>query len=228
MRRLRSLLTLCLAAQALLIVMLSSAHGQVVRSRPSTPNTASDLLRPPGEQDYENPTDWSTLPAWQQTSFFGVKARGKLFAYVVDASGSMADSGRMLRAKQELRRSIQALQTPQRFVVIFYNDRPMPLAGGLPLAANASSKSHLAAWLRTMGPDGTTDPRSAMAMAIGLQPDAIFLLSDGEFPAGTAQSIIDRNTNQIPIHAIDLSGGSAGGQLKQISSATGGQYAGRP
>lgn len=220
----------CLMAQ----VAALPAMGQTVRSKPATASAVSGLLQVPGQEHngYEEPVDWSRLPAWQQTSFFGLRARGHLFVYVVDASGSMVDNGRMMRAKQELRRSVGALQSPQRFVVIFYNDRPMPMAGGLPMGADAASKARLASWLRVMGADGATDPRSAMAMALGLQPDAIFLLSDGEFPEGTAQAISSRNRNQVPIHTVDMgSGGGAAaavGQLREISRASGGQHAARP
>lgn len=205
----------------------SPAAAQTVRSKPSA-DQVSDLLRPPGEDPYGAATDWQAIPSWQQASFYGVRARGQLFVYVVDCSGSMADDGRLVRAKAELRRSIQALRWPQRFLVIFYNDQMMPLAGGLPQSANASTKAHAMSWMRRIDADGATDPRQAMKLALGTQPDAVFLLSDGEFPEGTASTIARGNPGRVPVHAIDLMGGGAGDQLRRIAAESGGTYAARP
>jgi von Willebrand factor type A domain len=194
-----------------------------------TSKAAADFLRPPGSSRYDpNAIDWREVPPWRQTSFFGIRAQGQFFIYVVDCSGSMLDDDRLIRAKGELRRSIDRLQFPQRFYVIFYNDRPIPMLGGLPRPADLSAKSQLYQWLRVIEPDGGTDPRSAVALALSLRPDAVFLLSDGEFPDGTVESIARKNPGRIPIHCIDLSGGLAGDQLARIARDSGGQYASRP
>jgi hypothetical protein len=198
-----------------------------------TSKAASDLLRPPitgsGSNRYEpGAVDWREVPPWRQTSFFGIRAQGQFFIYVVDCSGSMLDDDRLIRAKAELRRSIDRLQYPQRFYVIFYNDRPIPMLGDLPRSADLGAKSQLSHWLRLIEPDGGTDPRGAMGMALSLRPDAVFLLSDGEFPEGTGESIARKNPRRVPIHCIDLSGGLAGDQLVRIARESGGQYASRP
>ena len=135
-------------------------------------------------------TDWSEIPPWRQTSFFGIRARGQFFVFVVDQSGSMIDDDRLTRAKIELRRSVFALQPPQRFEVIFYNDEATPMPGGpLPRSADQRTKNQLTSWLHLIGPDGGTEPRSAVALALALRPDAVFLLSDGEYPEGTVEAI---------------------------------------
>jgi hypothetical protein len=111
--------------------------------------------------------------------------------------------------------------------VIFYNEEPLPLASGEPLPASADGKARLATWLRQIDADGATDPRGALALAVGMKPDAIFLLSDGEFPAGTAEAVARANRNRVPIHAIDMTGGAAGAQLRRIAADSAGQYATR-
>jgi hypothetical protein len=196
-----------------------------------TSKAAADLLRPPGSSSGRygpNSIDWREVPPWRQTSFFGIRAQGQIFIYVVDCSGSMLDDDRLIRAKTELRRSVDRLQYPQRFHVIFYNDRPIPMLGDLPRSADLGAKSQMSQWLRLIQPDGGTDPRSAMALALSLRPDAVFLLSDGEFPDGTVESIARRNPRKVPIHCVDLSGGLAGDQLLRIARDSGGQYASRP
>ncbi len=134
--------------------------------------------------------DWSDIPPWRQTSFFGIRARGQFFVYVVDCSGSMIDDDRLPRATIELRRSVFALQEPQRFEVIFYNDESIPMPGGpMPRTADLQAKNQLLPWLRLIEPDGGTDPRPAMKQALSLRPDAVFLLSDGAFPDGTVDEV---------------------------------------
>ncbi len=140
----------------------------------------------------------------------------------------MVDEDRLARAKDEVRRSILRLQQPQQFKVIFYNDRPIPMPGDLPRSADVTSKNQLLAWLRLIEPAGTTDPRSALGLAISMRPDAVFLLSDGEYPPGTVEAVAKLNPRKTPIHCIDLSGGEAGDQLQRIARDSGGRYASRP
>ena len=158
----------------------------------------------------------------------GSGAQGQVFIYVMDCSGSMIDEGRLTRAKSEVRRSVMALQPPQRFQIIFYNDEPIPMPGTLPKSADLNSKDQMFHWLRLIEPDGETDPRGALNLALSFRPDAIFLLSDGEYPDGTAESIAKKNPRKVPIHCIDLGGGDTGEQLKQIARDSGGQYKWRP
>jgi hypothetical protein len=194
----------------------------------------SPFLQPPGGggsagDRYGEEIDWSELPAWRQTSFFGIRARGQFFVFVLDHSGSMIDDDRLTRAKIELRRSVFALQPPQRFEVIFYNHEATPMPGGpLPRSADQRTKDQLATWLQLIGPDGETNPRSAIAQALALRPDAVFLLSDGEFPDGTVEQVARLNSRKIPIHCVDLTGGLAGDHLQRIARDSGGRYASRP
>jgi Mg-chelatase subunit ChlD len=198
----------------------------------------SPFLMPPGDAtadataDRYSPgrgDDWNEIPPWRQASFFGIRARGQLFVYVVDCSGSMVDDDRLARATIELRRSVFALQTPQRFEVIFYNEESIPMPGGpRPRPADPQTKNQLLYWLRLIEPDGGTDPRPALKQALAMRPDAVFLLSDGLFPEGTADMVTKLNTRKIPIHCVDLAGGLAGDDLKRIAQANGGRYASRP
>jgi hypothetical protein len=184
----------------------------------------------PGERASLGDTaDSSDLPRWRQATYFGIRARGQFFVYVVDCSGSMLDDDRLARATSELRRSVLALTPPQKFEVIFFNQDSIPMPGGpMPRTADLQTKNLLVAWLRLIEPDGGTDPRLAMRQALGLRPDAVFLLSDGAFPEGTVASLAKLNSQKIPIHCVDLSGGLAGDDLKRIAQASGGRYASRP
>jgi hypothetical protein len=207
-----------------LLLGAGSSDGQEVRSRSSEPT--SKFLQRPGEDRYAD-TDWSQVPAWDQAAFYGVRARGRVFVFVVDCSGSMADEARLTRAKAELRRTISALRWPQRVHVIFYNDRPLPQPGGLPRLADTDGKASLYRWLRTIDAEGGTEPTVAMRQALALAPDAVFLLSDGAFPGGCVESITSANPGRIPIHCIDLAAGAEGDDLERIAESSGGRYAPR-
>ena len=192
----------------------------------------SEFLDPPGSSSddrYTDIDDWYEVPPWRKTTFFGMRARGQFFVYVVDCSGSMLDDDRLTRATIEVRKSVMSLQEPQKFEVIFYNEESIPMPGGpRPRTADLQAKNQLLTWLRLIEPDGGTDPRTALKQAISLKPDAVFLLSDGEFPEGTVEEVAKLNTRNIPIHCVDLAGGLAGDHLKKISARSGGQYASRP
>ena len=202
--------------------------GQKVVSKAKSAGKSA-FLRPPGADRYaSDQEDWSEIPAWRQASFFGVRARGQFFIYVVDCSGSMEDEDRLTRAKDALRQSVRGLREPQRFHVIFYNDQPIMMPGALARSAGVTEKSQLSAWLRLIEPDGETDPRAALSLAIAQRPDAIFLLSDGLYPEGTVEAVARINKRKVPIHCVDLSGGVAGDQLQRIAHESGGKYAARP
>jgi hypothetical protein len=209
----------------------STAKASTSRSRPGDDEpivmSSEALAKARGKglaKDRYGP-DWSEVPPWRQTSFFGIRAEGQLFIYVVDCSGSMIDEDRLDRAKSELRRSVGALQSPQRFKVIFYNDRPIPMPGELPKPADYPPKAQLSRWMDFVQPDGATDPRGALSLALAMRPDAVFLLSDGAFPEGTPEAVAKLNPKKVPIHCIDLANGAAGGGLRQIATESGGQYA---
>jgi hypothetical protein len=210
------------------------SDGVEVRTQAEMQKRKSPFLMMPGSDanDRYNPgesVDWRAVPPWRQASFFGIRERGLFFVYVVDSSGSMIDEARMPRATMELRRSVMALQPPQRFEVIFYNHESNPMPGGpTPRTADLQSKNLLLAWLRLIEPDGGTDPRVAVRQALGMKPDAVFLLSDGAFPQGTVEEITSMNTHKVPIHCVDLTGGMAGDHLKRIAAANGGRYVPRP
>jgi len=200
-----------------------SAEEMARRSRGST------FLRNGGggTDGYGDPVPFSELPPWKQTSFFGIRAQAQTVVFVVDCSESMADDACLVRAKRELRRSVANLQFPQKFTVIFYNDAPIPMPGVVLKSIDTGAKDQLANWLRLIEPEGGTDPRAAIRMAIGMNPDVIYLLSDGLFPDGTAEDVASKNRRKTPIHCIDLSAGEGGGHLRRIANESGGQYAAR-
>jgi hypothetical protein len=120
------------------------------------------------------------------TSFFGLEASGRRFVYVLDRSGSMGQpANRPLEsAKDELITSLSRLDSVHQFFVIFYNQEPAvfnPGGGGRQLIfADELNKRTARQFIDSIQAIGGTRHYEALAKAIALRPDVIFLLTDGE------------------------------------------------
>lgn len=178
-----------------------------------------------------------------RVQFAGVDGGGNHFVYLVDSSNSMRNFN---EARQELLRSVDALQADQRFYVIFYDESPamMRLTAAnedepTSVLATAENKLALRRWAMTIGQEKGRSPIETLEFAFHLEPDAIFLLSDGEFSAATEEVIEKSNRyenlfgeSQLVsiIHTIRYPGHSTAGvakaeiQMRRIAETNGGQY----
>lgn len=161
--------------------------------------------------------------------FFGIQATGKSHVYVIDCSGSMEEEGRLDRAKQELLSAIREFSENQEFCVIFFSSHVFPQFGHPPdkLKLVRATKANIAAietWIDTVQAVGGTEPHKALALAMQLNPDAIYLLSDGEFELAPVLRLIDRTHYENPIHTIGFSSREGEPMLKKIAKRTNGMY----
>ncbi len=121
-------------------------------------------------------------------SFAGVSAdRAASVVYVVDTSGAMASSYGLI--VDELERSLSRLDPTQLFQVVSFRDRsfidPEDTARATLIAGDGglvdASPRHRASVVRelreSVTPSGRSDPAPALALALRLNPDAIFLLT---------------------------------------------------
>ena len=183
----------------------------------------------------------SALPGVQGAEFFGVKATGRKFVFVVDSSISMRD-GKFDAAKQELAYAIHRLSKDQFFYVIFF-DRD---AARMTFAPNAEPEEFIVPatnanvakfekWMATIEYGRRTDPSEAMKHAVEMSPDAIFILSDGKFTDGgrTVRYLAERNiiddpvTGRIPrvvINTIAFWQNDGEEQMRSIAKDYGGTY----
>lgn len=117
--------------------------------------------------------------------FFGVKAKGKSFIFVVDASNSMK-RGKFDAAKRELMAAIKRLKPEQSFYVVFFNhaahrmfdDKDPELR---PIRASPTNIGKLERWMSGVELALGTSPLEAVQFALSRHPDAIYILSDGKF-----------------------------------------------
>jgi hypothetical protein len=178
--------------------------------------------------------------------FFGTIAHGNKVVFILDISGSMdenayAGSGgrvtRFERAREELVRTISQLYAEQEFVVLLFSDSCLPMFNTPRhkvsfLGATPPNKERVSEWLAGIRPGGATDPRQSLQTALALYPDAIFLLSDGEFRIGRVGRIGDKvirmarglNTRRIPIHTIAYQDQRSRHTLEAIADESNGTF----
>ncbi|MCE5303323.1 MAG: VWA domain-containing protein [Planctomycetaceae bacterium] len=171
-----------------------------------------------------------------RTRLFGVVGEGYKFVYVFDRSGSMGGSGqRALRAaKGELIRSLEPLDTVHQFQLIFYNEEPLLFnpsgASGRLAFATDANKRRAIRFIDSVQAVGGTNHEDALRLAIRLQPDVIFLLTDADEPSLTAAQLDKIRTLAagIVINAIEFGDGpklTGASFLEALARENGGGYA---
>jgi von Willebrand factor type A domain len=150
--------------------------------------------------------------------FFGVKAAGNTFCYLVDCSPSMKKDNAFAAAKAQVVRSITALKPKQRFFISFFGKdiEDLTLEGRtptpFPVYANQENLQKALHWIeRVRVQENGKAPTDALKKAIEMDPDGIFLLFDGDTTVDVAAFLRKTNrTNDIitgdqplvPIHTL--------------------------
>lgn len=145
-------------------------------------------------------------------SFFGLEARGRRFAYIVDTSGSMGAltaEGVYTRwelTRAELLKSIDAFDQHAEFFIVLYSSNAVALFGsGEWTSPTPGNKELTANTLFGFNPGGGTKPISAFEMVFKLRPlpDAIYFMTDGQLPVAVPDQIRQLNQRErVPIHCI--------------------------
>lgn len=176
-------------------------------------------------------------------TFFGAHAYGDDFVYVVDMSTSMGyrseyGQTRFRVACRELLRSINELNSDQKFCVIMFCYRTRVMFDSAPrlIAATKANKQRIANWIASLGLGAGTDPRFGTMLALKLKPDAVFLLSDGEFNGRDVNAhgipgnvpieriIANYRKSIIPIHTIAFEDVKNRRRLRRIASGSAGTH----
>jgi hypothetical protein len=127
----------------------------------------------------------------------GIGGNAYHIVYVVDRSGSMLDTFDEVR--MEMLSSISKLNTQQTFHVIFFAlGTPQENAPRTLVYASEEYKRQAAAYLKTIQPQGQTDPLPALRRAFEVLKAApndrrgklIYLLTDGDFQSPDNQTVV--------------------------------------
>ena len=161
--------------------------------------------------------------------FFGVEAQGRRFVFIVDVSGSMRFGGRIERLRTELIESVNAMQEGSEVLIVLFSDDAQILGGGRPAWTSIStrSRSNIRRSVEQIVTRGGTLPLPAFREAFALRPhaDAIYFMTDGEFPSDQGEQILfDNKDPRIPIHCIAFMSQFAEPMMKRIAQHSGGTY----
>ncbi len=163
---------------------------------------------------------------------FGTTGVGYKFVYVFDRSLSMEGSGRspLEVAKAAMITSLDSLEDTHQFQIIFYNETPQ-LANktGKLNFATEQNKERARRFIGSITAFGRTEHEPALKMAIRMQPDVIFFLTDANEPQLNGRQLyeIHRRAEGVQINAIEFGfGPEQGGDnfLKKLARQNGGQY----
>ncbi|MFY8072676.1 MAG: vWA domain-containing protein, partial [Pirellula sp.] len=173
--------------------------------------------------------------------FFGSKAEGNRFVYIVDASPSMRRDRAFDAAKDEILRSLRSMKPKQRFAILFFGGtlETLELDPGekidQPQSATPENIEKAIRWLAkiTIQKDGKP-PVDAVKSALDFQPDGIFLLFDGDTKLDNWTQIVRRlNTSdgllsdggtKVPIHVIHFFRDEFQRSMQRLAQENGGSY----
>jgi hypothetical protein len=166
-----------------------------------------------------------------KASFFGVHTEARRVVYVVDASNSMnrpyhgEAKTRFGQMKLELAKSVLGLKAEQQFFVIFFNEHanPMP-ADGMENAYPQNQQKYLT-WVASVPAFGFTDPRPSLTLALSLNPDVVYLLTDGLFPRDVQSDLGRLRQQMVQINTIAFGDPKAEKSLKPLALKNRGRFA---
>ncbi len=194
-----------------------------------TSSSGDGILAGPAPRS-QNPTaipgaDLARLqPTAPVTRFFNTVGNAYNIIYIVDRSASMIDSIEPL--KRELRRSINDLQPMQKFHIIFFSSgKPLEGPAGEMTWATDRNKAKYGEFIDSVKAEGQTDPQWAFQRALQMDPDLVYLLTDGIFNEKIGDKIIEwARLHKVKINTIAYVWESGGTLLRRIAEQTGGIY----
>jgi von Willebrand factor type A domain len=166
-----------------------------------------------------------------KASFFGVGSTGRRIVFVVDASNSMNHpyageaKTRFGQLKLELAKSILGLTEEQQFFIVFFNEHPIPMPADGMEHAYPQNQQRFLEWVAQVPASGLTDPRPALAIAMNLRPDTVFLLTDGTFPRDVQGDLGEIRQSAFELNTIVIGDPKAEKSLKPLATRNGGRFA---
>jgi hypothetical protein len=148
-------------------------------------------------------------PARASRGMLSVPGSVRRVVYLIDRSGSMALSGGLGRARDEVCAALEALPADASFQILIYNQGVRALrpasAEGL-IRADVGNVEKARAGLEDIHAAGSTNHAAALRAALYLRPDVLFLLTDADdLTEAVVNDITRLNRGRSAIHVADLS-----------------------
>lgn len=163
-------------------------------------------------------------------SFFGLQLDGQSVVFVVDASKSMNHphpgpaKTRFGRVKLELLHTVARMTEDEKFFVMFFNDVAVPMPATRLMEATPDAQRRYLRWVAEARAGGLTEPAGALALALKLEPDVIYFLTDGDFAYRVVPMVTKLNRGRTIIHTIGFGDNEGEPFLKEIASKNRGRY----
>ena len=154
--------------------------------------------------------------------FFGIRSSGSRFVFLIDGSSSMQGS-RDSAARKELIESVRRMDVDMELEVIFFTDVLSPVFGKY---RKLDDVDDVVSAIQTTRPlMGGTPVMEGVRRALGMKPDAVFLLTDGSFNEGDVTAAVSvLNKNKIPINTIGFHFRGSENVLRSLAKTSGGDY----
>ena len=122
------------------------------------------------------------------SSFFGTYVHGERIAFVIDRSSSMRGE-KFDQARDEVVAAISKLESSQWFYVVFFDREILQMFGENDVVkdmipATPTNIERFIEWVSQVDVGRGTMPYRAVRLALRMEPDTLFLLTDGSFNAG--------------------------------------------
>ncbi|MDD5260875.1 MAG: VWA domain-containing protein [Methylacidiphilales bacterium] len=166
---------------------------EILAAAPSVPPAAPDPPIPASQPfDEESPAAIEKIlarGAGKKLNFFGLHPAGQTVIFVIDVSGSMYEKTgpvtRLKRTFDEIKQSVATLAPEQRFDIVLFASRVASMSEK-PLPATQENKIRAIRFLNSdVDVGGTTDLGAGLSTALGMSPDIVLLLTDGEANTGS-------------------------------------------
>ena len=138
----------------------------------------------------------------------------------------MGLTGAFSRAQTELMHCLRALPETSSFQVVLYNRTAEFLTGNRSLSASSESIAVIDRLLKESVPEGATDHVKAVSVALSLEPDAIFLVTDADdLTPLQVRELTRLNRARASLHTIDVSRRlRAASMLERLAQSNGGRH----
>jgi hypothetical protein len=171
-------------------------------------------------------------PSTQVSVFGSAAATGYRFVFAIDRSASMgADGLNVLNAARgELSRALAHLLPTHRFQVVAYNHQCVYLERPRLLPATEENKAAVAPFLDSLGAFGGSGHEMALRASLAMEPDVVFLLSDGGDPPLSDIELTNLRrlaAGRTSIHCIRFGFGPEAEEtlcMKQLAAQNSGSY----
>lgn len=164
--------------------------------------------------------------------FFGIQPPAATrVVFVVDSSRSMNhphDSPaktRFRRVKLELLKCILEMKSDQSFYVVFFSNETTPMPAASLQPARPGVRDPFLKWVgEAPSGGGPTNPLGALELALRLQPDVIYFLTDGEFDGRINRRLLALEQRQTVIHTFAFGETLGEEVLKTLAAHNRGKY----